>query len=186
MSWKWRSLKVITFLAPVTLTFIDTVGHVSRVEGVSMQPCFNPEVNKSLDYVWLNIWSTVGYQFKRGDIVTLRAPYNPKNTVIKRIIALEGDSVSHVNSDDVWVRVPRGQCWVEGDNPRFSKDSNSYGPVPLGLIQAKATHIVWPPRRWCKLNSSNNEYSLPPDRVMPNHITSSHNDYNGRPCTTVI
>ncbi|WAR25306.1 IMP2L-like protein [Mya arenaria] len=114
------------------------------------------------------------------------APYNPKNTVIKRIIALEGDSVSHVNSDDVWVRVPRGQCWVEGDNPRFSKDSNSYGPVPLGLIQAKATHIVWPPRRWCKLNSSNNEYSLPPDRVMPNHITSSHNDYNGRPCTTVI
>lgn len=46
------------------------------------------------------------------------------------------------------VRVPEGHCWVEGDHTGHSMDSNSFGPVSLGLVTAKATHIIWPPSRW--------------------------------------
>ncbi|KFM78284.1 Mitochondrial inner membrane protease subunit 2, partial [Stegodyphus mimosarum] len=38
-------------------------------------------------------------------------------------------------------------------------DSNFFGPVSVGLIIAKASHIVWPPSRWQKL-----EPRLPTDR----------------------
>ena len=42
------------------------------------------------------------------------------------------------------VRVPKGHCWIEGDNHRKSIDSNEFGPVPLGLIQSKAVGVLWP------------------------------------------
>ena len=47
-----------------------------------------------------------------------------------------------------YIRVPEGHCWVEGDHTGHSMDSNSFGPVSLGLVTAKASCIVWPPRRW--------------------------------------
>ena len=39
-----------------------------------------------------------------------------------------------------YVHIPRGHCWVEGDNRENTVDSNEFGPVPLALISAKA---VW-------------------------------------------
>lgn len=42
---------------------------------------------------------------------------------------------------------------VEGDHIHNSLDSNSFGPIPLGLLTAKATYIVWPPSRWRHLKS---------------------------------
>ncbi|EFJ43524.1 hypothetical protein VOLCADRAFT_119055 [Volvox carteri f. nagariensis] len=48
-----------------------------------------------------------------------------------------------------------GRCWLEGDNPEASGDSrNMYGPVHLGLLEGRVTHVIWPPwrigavRRW--------------------------------------
>jgi len=43
--------------------------------------------------------------------------------------------------------VPRAHAWMEGDEPFRSVDSNSYGPVPLALVTARATYVVWPPHR---------------------------------------
>lgn len=57
------------------------------------------------------------------------------------------------------VRIPDGHCWVEGDHAGHSMDSNSFGPVSLGLVTAKATFIVWPPSRW-----QNIETLLPDNR----------------------
>ena len=42
------------------------------------------------------------------------------------------------------VTVPPGHVWVEGDEQFHSLDSNMYGPVPIALITAKVSHIVYP------------------------------------------
>lgn len=44
------------------------------------------------------------------------------------------------------VQIPLNHVWVEGDNrdPAKSLDSNTYGPVPLNLIQGRVTHILSP------------------------------------------
>ncbi|CAN0095336.1 unnamed protein product [Ascophyllum nodosum] len=67
--------------------------------------------------------------------------------MVKRLIAVGGDWVRPLGSRHDVLRVPQGCCWVEGDNPRVSGDSNQFGPIPLALIEAKVTHVLWPPRR---------------------------------------
>lgn len=62
-----------------------------------MQPTFNPgHASAPLhhDVVLLDRWSVALNLYKRGDVVTLWSPQNPKLLTTKRIIALEGDLVS--------------------------------------------------------------------------------------------
>ena len=35
------------------------------------------------------------------------------------------------------LQVPEGHCWILGDNLTESRDSRTYGPIPLGLINGK-------------------------------------------------
>ncbi|KAM6089598.1 mitochondrial inner membrane protease subunit 2 isoform 3-T4 [Theristicus caerulescens] len=56
---------------PVTVTFLDRVACVARVEGASMQPSLNPGGRKASDVVLLNHWSIRNYDVQRGDIVSL-------------------------------------------------------------------------------------------------------------------
>ena len=60
-----------------------------------------------------------------------------------------------------YVLIPPGHCWIEGDDPSHSYDSNDFGPVPLGLVRARVAHVIWPPRRWSSL-----ERTELPDRVI--------------------
>lgn len=46
------------------------------------------------------------------------------------------------------VTVPPGHYFVEGDEQYHSVDSNSYGPVSGGLIEARVTRVVYPLERW--------------------------------------
>lgn len=123
---------------PVAVTFLDQVACVARVEGASMQPSLNPGGSQSSDVVLLNHWKVRNFEVQRGDIVSLV-------------------TMGHKNR---YVKVPRGHIWVEGDHHGHSFDSNSFGPVSLGLLHAHATHILWPPERWQKLESV-----LPPERL---------------------
>ncbi|GFO44080.1 mitochondrial inner membrane protease subunit 2 [Plakobranchus ocellatus] len=79
------------------------------------------------------------------------SPKNPSEWLIKRVIALEGDQIKSSGCFEESVNIPRGHCWVEGDNRLCSLDSNNFGPVPTGLITAKATRVLWPPDRWGRL-----------------------------------
>ncbi|ORY00765.1 mitochondrial inner membrane peptidase complex catalytic subunit 2 [Basidiobolus meristosporus CBS 931.73] len=136
---------------PVSIFFLDHICSVATVSGRSMQPTFNPDTNLlKRDKVILNKWSASRRNYSTGDVVALKSPIDPNRTVIKRIIAVEGDLVRTFppNEDSSLVRIPRGYCWVEGDEPMHSRDSNVYGPVPLGLITAKVSTIVWPPSRF--------------------------------------
>jgi len=47
--------------------------------------------------------------------------------------------------------VPDGHVWLEGDNPKNSRDSRSYGPVPLGLVDGKVIFKLWPPKNFGSL-----------------------------------
>ncbi|XP_029780690.1 mitochondrial inner membrane protease subunit 2 isoform X2 [Suricata suricatta] len=174
---------------PVAVTFLDRVACVARVEGASMQPSLNPGGSQSSDVVLLNHWKVRNFEVQRGDIVSLVSPKNPEQKIIKRVIALEGDIVKTMGHKNRYVKVPRGHIWVEGDHHGHSFDSNSFGPsssasvslstvgcevpyimlllsglgfpVSLGLLHAHATHILWPPERWQKLESV-----LPPERLL--------------------
>ncbi|NP_001088705.1 mitochondrial inner membrane protease subunit 2 isoform X1 [Xenopus laevis] len=136
---------------PVTVTFLDRVACIARVEGVSMQPSLNPDARGESDIVLLNRWRARNYDVQRGDIVSLVSPKNPEQKIIKRVIALEGDIVKTLGHKNRYVKVPRGHVWVEGDHHGHSFDSNAFGPVSLGLLHSHATHILWPPNRWQKL-----------------------------------
>ncbi|KAM4677208.1 mitochondrial inner membrane protease subunit 2 isoform 2-T2 [Discoglossus pictus] len=144
---------------PVTVTFLDRVACIARVEGVSMQPSLNPGGRNVSDVVLLNRWSIRNYEVQRGDVVSLVSPKNPEQKIIKRVIALEGDIVKSMGHKNRYVKVPSGHIWVEGDHHGHSFDSNAFGPVSLGLLHAHATHILWPPNRWQRLTPQ-----LPPER----------------------
>jgi inner membrane protease subunit 2 len=83
------------------------------------------------------------------------------------------------------VQVPKGHCWVEGDNAEVSLDSKSFGPVsfsegfgasfsccslryfwfgmqiPLALLKGRVTNVIWPPSRFGRVESH-----LPEGRVL--------------------
>lgn len=107
---------------------------------------------------------------RKGDVVILRSPTHPGDVLVKRVVGEEMEEVETKGYLTHRVVVPEGHCWVEGDNLRASRDSNLFGPVyppplqttpsmvPLqvsqGLIFGRGTHIVWPPQRWRRLEST--------------------------------
>lgn len=144
--------RAVAFGIPIGVTFLDTVGYVARVEGISMQPCLNPESNNT-DYVFLSRWAVRDYKVQRGDVISLVSPKDPNQKIIKRVVALQGDVVSTIGYKNQYVKIPEGHCWVEGDHTGHTLDSNTFGPISLGLINARAVCIVWPPSRWQNLDA---------------------------------
>ncbi|KAJ1921929.1 hypothetical protein H4219_000276 [Mycoemilia scoparia] len=134
--------------APVAIFIADNVISVARIKGRE-------------DVVLLNKWS-VGWDstlnLKKGDIVTLWSPSNPERLITKRIIAMPGDCVVplpvHSEGTPSLVRIPKGHCWVEGDESLHSVDSNTFGPVPLGIVNSKVGFVIWPPSRFGSINSN--------------------------------
>ncbi|XP_064417627.1 mitochondrial inner membrane protease subunit 2 isoform X2 [Latimeria chalumnae] len=114
---------------PVTVTFLDHVAYIARVEGTSMQPSLNPEGRHTSDIVLLNRWSVRKYQLQRGDIVSVVSPKNPEQKIIKRVIALEGDIIKTEGYKKRFVKIPDGHFWIEGDHSGHSFDSNAFGPT---------------------------------------------------------
>jgi signal peptidase I len=101
-----------------------------------------------------------------GDIVMLRHPGNPRQTLVKRVVAEPGDTVvfreghvlrngalaaedfipadlrSHENRDAVVV--PEGYYFVLGDHRNNSSDSRTFGPVPMKYILGRIQVRWWP------------------------------------------
>lgn len=162
-------LGVVMTTIPGMYAFREAVGYVARVDGISMQETLNPSDSKGHDYVFLSKSNSLLKKgnLRHGDIVSIKSPRHPATYIIKRVVGLEGDIVQIPENTKInpqWdnpkgvlnyakrtIQVPKGHCWVEGDNARLSQDSRFYGPISLGLITAKATHVVYP--RWKRLES---------------------------------
>jgi len=146
------TLKFTVISASIATTFFGFVGYPSQVDGKSMNPTL-----KDSDWVFTNRWSVFRSQIYRGDIVIFISHRDPQRHIIKRVIGLEGDIVRNDKYSFREVVIPQGYCWVEGDNTVASVDSIKYGPIPLALIYAKATHIrrPWKTETWNKLTANN-------------------------------
>lgn len=145
----WSFVKAVAIGVPVGLTVFDYVGYIARVEGISMQPSLNPRAEKS-DYVFLSRFNMQNFGIRKGEIISCVSPKNRKQMIIKRVTGLEGDIIRSTKDieNKRYFKIPDGHCWIEGDHTGFSLDSNTFGPIPVGLIVAKAKCIVWPPDRW--------------------------------------
>lgn len=160
---------IIAFV--LLLLFINTYFiSITKVSGESMHPTFSTG-----DQIMFNrLISFNPTQYSRGDVVVCRFGIkeyiseenkfvqNNTSTYIKRIVAVEGDTVEitdghvYVNSEDVtnkyWkdvivedtllkLKVPTGHVFVIGDNINNSIDSRVVGCLPysnlLGKVQYK-------------------------------------------------
>jgi signal peptidase I len=104
-----------------------------------------------------------------GDIVVFDDPAGQHPQLIKRVIAVGGQTVD-VKDGAVWVdgqkldepyihgepnepgtvplpiTIPQGSVWLMGDNRTNSGDSRFFGPVPVENIRGHAVWTYWPPK----------------------------------------
>ena len=119
------------------------------------------------DRVLVNKLSYRLHGVNRGDIVVFerREGAAPRRDLIKRVVALEGETVEgrddgvYVNGqrlDEPYVvdrrvtgpfgpeRIPDGHVWVMGDNRANSRDSRSFAAIPESAIVGRAFVRIWP------------------------------------------
>jgi mitochondrial inner membrane protease subunit 2 len=131
--------KVLIGLATL-ITVQDYLFELAPVNGPSMVPTISPTFHETgtRDIVLLikRHHDPETRNLQRGQIVGFRPPHDPEKISIKRIVAVEGDTVftkpRHAPSrryPERKVVIPKGHVWVEGDNWRMTRDSNDYGPV---------------------------------------------------------
>ncbi|OUM94827.1 MAG: signal peptidase I [Thermobacillus sp. ZCTH02-B1] len=161
-----RSLAIaVVVVAALKLFVFD----LSIVHGISMEPTLRPG-----ERLFVN---KIGYLLGepgRGDIAVLVDPAPSPGGgkyIVKRVIGVAGDTIEirggalYLNGErlaepytDVAIAGPDfgpltvepGKVFVMGDNRRSgaSKDSRSFGTVPVGMLRGKAECILWPISGW--------------------------------------
>ncbi|PWZ45308.1 Mitochondrial inner membrane protease subunit 2 [Zea mays] len=140
------------------ITIADWSASYVTLHGASMHPTFDPQ---QAERALVDKRCLHRYHFSRGDVVVFRSPRDHRELVVKRLIALPGDWIQIPEKQEIQ-QIPQGRCWVEGDNAATSFDSRSYGPVPMGLLRGRVTHIIWPPHRIGRVDRK-----MPEGRIVP-------------------
>lgn len=155
-----RDVAISIALAVILIVFIY---QPVKVEGTSMMPGLTDQ-----ERIFVN-----KYEYKlgpnnihRGDLVVFHYPKDPRESYIKRVVGIPGDSVQIVygqvyvnlqkldepyvldayrdrDSMDLQV-VPPDDYFVLGDHRNSSSDSRSWGFVGREGIYGKAVLVYWP------------------------------------------
>ncbi|XP_048548910.1 mitochondrial inner membrane protease subunit 2-like [Triticum urartu] len=158
----WSIAKMSVTGGVIGITISDRYVTVVAIKGHSMHPTMTG-TDSALrgDIVLAEKGCLDRYKFSRGDVILFKCPSNHKEVFVKRLIGLPGEWIQLPASSEI-IKVPQGHCWVEGDNAARSWDSRSFGPIPLGLINGRVTHIIWPPSKMGRV-----ERKWPEDRIPP-------------------
>ncbi|KAG5940149.1 hypothetical protein E4U59_002625 [Claviceps monticola] len=119
-------------------------------EGPSMLPTFTVQGASFIT----DLRKRRGRGIAVGDLVIYKIPMLPDQSGVKRVVGMPGDYVllgtPGERGDDQMVQVPQGHCWVVGDNLLASRDSRTFGPLPLALVQGKVVGRLfpWGERTW--------------------------------------
>jgi signal peptidase I len=154
-------LETIIFALVLALALRSFAVQVYKVEGSSMLPSFHTDerviVNKFIYHL---------REPKPGEVVVLDDPINPSRQLIKRVIAVPGETIE-IKQDQVYINgkplaedyinrellrgesypatvVPPGRVFVMGDNRGASFDSRRMGPIPIQNLEGKAILRFWP------------------------------------------
>jgi signal peptidase I len=138
-----------------------------RITGIlqtSMLPTIDPG-----DRIIVNCMTYKFRDPRRGEIVVVHDPADDKKDIIKRVIALGGDTIEvadgvlYINGavvDEPYVAnrdvvkgqarftVPAHYIYVMGDNRPLSGDSRDFGPVADDQIIGKVMCVMWPIGHW--------------------------------------
>jgi signal peptidase I len=137
------------------------LAQATRVYGTSMEPNFH--TNERL------VVEKISYRFhgpRRDDVIVLKDPSGGSDPLIKRVVGLPGERITiadgRVYVDGValdeqylhqatlqgngrsWL-VPPFEVFVMGDNRGASRDSRSFGTVPINTVIGRAIFRYWPP-----------------------------------------
>ena len=145
----WKCLWLTPYI-PIVYVVDRHFVAIMDVTGPSMTPTLNTDFRhdepNTKDTVLVSLYDAAR-KVRRGDIIVFRSPKDPERLAIKRIAAVQGDIVQPLSpypSDPIII--PWGQLWVEGDTEDKSQtvDSNTFGPIPRGLVIGKVLTVLWP------------------------------------------
>jgi len=129
----------------MAVAFLDNVANVKRVKDVSVPPLIiDSPAAASQDLCLVASAMMVGKPVP-GDLVAFASPFDPRTTVVKRLVAREDDVVRKVPGD--WryqssERIRPGFVWVEGGQAADMDDSRSCGQLQTSLLRGKVVGIL--------------------------------------------
>jgi len=167
----WLRELVESVLPALIIVLVVNVflAQATRVEGQSMEPNLHNDQRLIIEKISYRL-----HPPQRGDIIVLRRPYRSAEPLIKRVVALAGETVEisgghvFVNGEELiedyldqatWGNlstklVPEDHVFVLGDNRRASNDSRAFGTVAFDDIIGKAWVRYWPPSDMGRIKST--------------------------------
>ena len=185
----WKELPILVVIALIVAIVIKTF----FIQAFSIPSGSMRDTLLEGDRVMVN---KLAYRFgdpAHGDVVVFDSPFNdegngesipaaivrnigealgiapPAREFIKRIIAVEGDTLE-IRNNQMWLNgevldepyiqpgtlmrdmprrtIPDGTVFVMGDNRNNSQDSRFFDEIPVEDIVGRAFVRVWPPSRW--------------------------------------
>jgi signal peptidase I len=136
-----------------------------NVDGTSMEPNLH-----NTELILVDKWTYMFHSPARGDVIVFKAPPEPTDDYVKRVIGLPGDVVTvrgttiivdGVTLNETYIApqnqgvppgaltitnevVPANEYFVLGDNRAVSSDSRFWGFVPKANIIGRAAFVYWP------------------------------------------
>ena len=163
-----RDLLIMVIIAAAIFIGLRSTAQTYVVYGPSMEPNFWENQRLIVNKVVYRI-----HEPERGDVIVFRPPDNQRDSYIKRIIGLPGETVevkdglvyihqengNVLQLDEPYVKelsnrpfkgnkIPENEYFVLGDNRNNTNDSRNGWTTPSESIIGKAWVSIWPPDKW--------------------------------------